>query len=116
MAAIFFVLISSCPVKFNIKKLINDPVQTTQSSGEKVDLFSGNNQALCTECAVIETTVIQEKTSVQPLDLLSGLFPVLLTAFPFNEVYKKDQVPLLKHLSSLPYSIPIYLHHRSLII
>lgn len=115
IAAILLLLLSSCPIKFNIKSLSATPVETELSSGKKVNLYSTPNQPASIQCAAIETTVTGFSNTLVSDSLFALIFTTIIPfLFPFQG--DKKILSLFFRGSNSGEAVPIYLQHRTLII
>ncbi len=119
IVGILLILLSSCPIKFNIRSsLANIPFKTAQSTGgTKANLYTGNGQANCTKCAAIETAVVQSGTSSLVKNLLPVAISTAIIASLLSISFNTEKTYLrFSNNHQIRGPIPIYLQHRKLII
>lgn len=116
-ASALLVLLTSCPIKSNLKTLIDIP------SNSDVGLFQGSKVSSLTPsevCAQIGDIDIHssQKTSLDINDILPALFATitLLFLFNFGGLSRSTRHPLYTSSGKIRHSIPLFLEYRKLLI
>lgn len=115
LVVMVFVLLTSCPVKNYINKLVNTLPDAEQNVTNDNDKSTGNTSKPCAN-AKTANTEIPKTISFSTNDFPPAL--VLITTILFVPSYKFDKVEdhLLYENLSIPQTIPIFLKYRKVII
>ncbi|MBD1425195.1 hypothetical protein [Sphingobacterium arenae] len=113
VALLFFVLLSSCPVKASIKNFADNPIKKEQSSTNRSNaLFHSSDRCADTEL----TTKVIKQGSSQHVDILPAILFTAIVFFLFCIPHRKEKAHPLYGNLKLAGTLPIFLQYRKLII
>ncbi|MBW3518078.1 hypothetical protein [Flavobacterium sp. NKUCC04_CG] len=117
IAVILMVLLTSCPVKGNIKTLTGLPINTEQGFPKGSKHTSTIAVEKCAEFQTEDTTIIQ-KFSLADNDVLPLLIFTVAVFFVFNFRLenKEDKHPVYSDSGKIQTAIPLFLEYKKLII
>src|SRR5690606_22380712 len=88
VALLFFVLLSSCPVKASIKNFADNPIKKEQSSTNRSNaLFHSSDRCADTEL----TTKVIKQGSSQHVDILPAILFTAIVLYIFFISYRKEK-------------------------
>lgn len=117
LAALAFVLLTSCPVKSSLKSLAGIPVNTEQgSSAKKNNPLLGSGMELCAQ-SDLTNIQISPTFSSNTNDLLPAVLLITALSFLFCGYFPDNKPSKVGyHTLKISHTLPIFLRHRQLII
>ncbi len=117
IAVLLMVLLTSCPVKGNIKTLTGLPINTEQGFPKGSQHTSLNTVEKCAEFETEDTTLVQ-KFSLADNELLPLLIftAAAFLLFNFRVEIKENKHPVYSDSGKIKTAIPLFLEYKKLII
>lgn len=117
LASALLVLLTSCPIKSNLKTLIDIPLKSDFSLNQGNKVSSLNSSEVCAQIGDIDIHSSQ-KTSLDINDILPALFATITLLFLFNfyDSSRNTKHPLYTNSGKIRNSIPLFLEYRKLLI